>query len=725
MAQRTRKRQEQTIQTVLPVTKYLGMNTSGKHTSLVPGESRLLKDCDIYATKEGDYIKSRRGTQFLMKASLPTKRSAGSIYNAITWDVGAEEYLITQEGSAMYAQALIATGNPVAIALATGGAFTLGSVEQTELFISGDKLYVLHPSANYVIRWTGAVFVAYPMGFGKSWFTFCSPTGTGTMSGRYIYGVEKVYQVAGIDLMASTPNRFMQTRVMTDTGTMSLKSAVILDIKVDELDNDPLWTHIRLWRTKNLNADNTDILNPIDAQGHADELYEVALITRAEINGVQAAIATGSPLPVGNAGVTAGKAAGTPRITDNNADTKLFNMVGIDRIELLPIPACTTGCFCANRIFFSGVQDAALDDASKSNLWYSNYAGTKYAFQYSPLNFVDTGRDGQNMIKLFAFEKDVIGIKEAKTGRLPSGNVDIPFQTLDDKIGIAYKNMAAFIPTIGIAAIVNDNKDFRVFGYDMRWTNTLNGAEISLPVRTLTAAYDPTRVSFIYINGKILIWDGSNNGTGTLVLHVKEGRGWTQYFPQVNNAPNRAFTFAQGTRAAAVAGSTHLVEIEINDLNTDIHTGTDLAQSFSLVETTHCFQSNQGRDILELEYLSLIAYYESGQINTLPYVNTLNWPTPATPTTIYFARPPANIIGSDAALGDTEYRLYVEPKTVGTFKWCPMVGNFLHFNYQIAAPATVRGKELHATLDQNGMAWGAFDPFQVFPTTNTDPTWAQ
>jgi len=716
--QKTRKKQAQTYQKTIGNNRWMGMSTQS-YTVVEDGESNNLVNVDIFSQKETDFLQSRKGSQYLQKASSPTKYGATAIVNRITWDVGSEEYLITQIGTSMRAQALITTGDPVDIALAIGGAFALGSTSQADLFISGDKLYILHPSANYVIRWTGSAFVAYPMGLAYPWISAVTSATTGVISGSYALGIEKVYQASGVDLMASTPNRRIPTsRILAVTGTIELKK-IKATIQATELDNDSLWTHLRFWRSKNKNAVTTDILNPIDAQGNDDELYEEALITRAEIGaGSLTAISTGSTLPPGNVGTTAGKPAGVYTIEVNNLDAVLFNLIGIDRIELLPIPACTIGCFCANRIFFSGVQDATLDDASKNNIWYSNYAGTKYAFQYNPLNFVDTGRDGQNMIKLIAFEKDVIGIKEAKTGRLPSGNVDIPWQTLDDRIGISHRNRASFVPTIGILGVTSDGGDFRIFGYDLRWTNIFNGRDISKPLRSFTSlsSFPTTALSMGYINGKILVFTGS----GALVLHAKESRGWTRYI--YSSYEGMLFTFAQGSRAAIVAVSSHLIEVEITDLNTDVSAIDDSAAAFPAYVYTQSFKSRDGRDILQHEYLSVEGSFPSGNIPVSLVVNGKLWPT--TPATVNLA-PNASIAGANATLANMEYRLYVEPSVVGTLKWCPMAGNYLAYQISAVSPIKVSSIQLHCIVDENGIGYGAFDPFNTFPTTNTDPTWAQ
>ena len=717
MAQRTQKRKERSFQTVIRQEKYLGMNSNAEWAHAAPGESRYLSDWDIYSGETGDYIKTRRGSVYLQQGGGGTKRGSTDVIAHITWDIGSEEYLITQEGTGMYAQALITTANPVAIALAVGGAFALGSTTAADLFISGDKLYVLHPSGNYVIRWTGSAFVAYPMGLAYPWIATVTSANAGVISGSYTLGIEKVYQASGVDLMASTPNRRIPTtRILAQTGTIESKK-IKITIQATELDNDTLWTHLRVWRSKNKNNVTTDILNPIDAQGNDDELYEEALITKAEIGaGSLTAIATGSTLPLGNAGTTAGKPASVYTVELNNLDTVFFNLIGIDRIELLPIPACTTGCFCANRIFFSGIQDATLDDASKNNIWYSNYAGTKYAFQYNPLNYVDTGRNGQNMIKLIAFEKDVIGIKEGSTGRLPSGNTDIPYQTLDDRIGISQKNRAGFIPGLGILAVTSDGGDTRVFGYDLRWTNMVNGVDISRPLRGFNPS--PTAGTFTvgHMNGKALLSTGSD----IMVLHTAERKAWTRYLYLAGDIYH-LFAFAQGSRAALVSRNTHLIEIEVAGLNTDINTSNDTAETMAAYVYTRSFSNKDGRDILEHEYLSVQGSFPSGNIPVYAVANGVTWPT--TPATFNLA--PNASIATTASLANREYRLYVQPSIVGTLKWCPLAANYLSYQILGSAPMRITSIELHCIVDENGMAWGGFDPLNTFPTTNTDPTWAQ
>lgn len=718
--QKTQRKKKQAYEELLSGSRYLGRNSFGAHASLTPDQSRELTNWDIFAgVGADDFLKSRRGSAVLAKASSPTKRGSTDVLGAVTWDIGSEEYLITQEGTSFYSQALLTTGDPVLIALATGGAFTVTNTTQADMFLSGDKLYIFHPGGNYVLRWTGSAFVSFPMGLVAPVISALTTATAGAISGSYTVGIEKVYQVSGVDIMASTPNRKTTARILAVTGTIASKR-IKVTIQATELDNDTLWTHLRFWRSKNKNSDTTDPANPIDPQGNDSELYEEALITKAEMGaGSLTSIATGATLPPGNAGTQAGKPASVYTIEVNNADSVFFNLLGIDRIELLPIPAAAIGCFHANKIFFSGVVDTALDDASKNNIWYSNYAGTKYAFQYNPLNFIDTGRDGQQMMRLISLEKDLIGIKEAKTGRLPGGNVDLAFEVLDHGIGISNKNLAKFVPALGIVAVVNDFGDFRIFGYDLRWAKVMGEIDISIPVRNETAALTAANVTFIYVNGKVMISDG----TGILyVLHQKEGRGWTRYSYPLNSVAQRFFTFANGARAAVVSKSTHLVEIEKSGVDADYSTEDDAStNAITLVEITHRFQSRNGRDILEFEYLDVEASLTSTMAG-VPFANGLPWPSASSEAPTAFV-PDPDIHEDLTALSDREYRLYLSPETVGSVGYGRLLGNFLHFKLTAIGPAVMRKKNLHVVVDEDGMGGGNFDPFQNLVHKPTMPEW--
>lgn len=713
--QTTRRLESPVYEKDFPVRKYMGRNSFGEHSALSPAESREIINWDIFAGERNgesdDFLKSRRGSQFLRAATAPTKRGSTDIADGITWDIGAEEYLITQEGTSFYAQALVASPtNPVLIAAVGGGAFTLGSTEKADLVLSGDRLRIFHPEGNKVIEWDSSTetFLGRPMGMSYPVISAVSSATSGAISGSYTLGVEKCYFNSVGERLASTPNRFTTGRILAVTGTIDSKK-IKVTLQAAELDDDALWTHIRFWRSKNKNIDLSDPINPIDAQGIDSELYEEALITKAEMAaGSLASIATGSTLPIGNAGTQAGKPSGVYTIEVNNADSVLFGLVGIEQIELLPMPKASVGCYLGKKIFVSAVNDSDLEDTSRNDIYYSSFADTKYSEQYNPLNFIKTGQDGQRMMRLIAFEKQLIGIKEAKTGRLPGGNVNLEFEILDHRIGISNARLASYIASVGICAITNDGKDFRIFGYDLRWNKFLHGIDISKPMRIETAAMDSAKANFLYVNGKLLLSDG----TGAFyALHEKERRGWSKYSFPMNGVAQLAFTFSNGARAAVASKSAYVVEIEVGSVDTDVSTVDDtLTNAIDLSETTCRFQSGQGRHIMEHAYLEVLAALNV-KLTAVPYVNGLPWPGKTTETQTHFAPDPA-IYSSAAALKDGAYRLYMEPAAIGDFLWNRMVGNYLHYVITTKAPAVMRRKVLRAVVDEDGISFGNFDPFQ-------------
>ncbi len=717
--QAVKKKQSMTYETEISTTGYLGRNSWGNHSALRPNESQSLINWDLFKGDSEEYVKSRYGSAYLKKASSPTKRGSTSVINAITWDIGAEEYLITQEGNSFYYQALLTTADPVLIVHAITGSFTVSDTTQAEMFLSDDKIYIFHSGGNKIIRWTGSAFVGIEMGLNYPVISSVDVTTAGIITGSYTIGVELVYQVSGVDIFASTPNRYTTGRILAVTGTIASKR-ILLAISATVLDATPVnWTHLRVWRSKNKNTDYTDPLNPIDPQGIDNELYEECLMTKAEINaGSLTAIATGSTLPLGNAGVTAGKPAGIYTITLNNADSVFSVLTDISRIELLPMPNASCGCFHAGLIFVANTNDSTLDDASKNNIYYSLYAGTRYSTQYNPLNFIGTSRDGQQMVKLISFEKDLIGIKEAKTGRLPNGDITLKFETTDHRIGIFNKNLARVIPGVGIVAITNDFSDFRIFGYNLIWSSIANGIEISLPIRVETAAMTAANVSFAYVNGKLMISDG----TGIVyVLHNKEQRGWTTYSFPMNSLAQRLFAFANGSRAAVVSKSTHLVEIEISTSTTDVSTADDVTTNLiTLTETGYRFQMDEGKANLEQMKLDVTAEL-SAPLVAIPYVNGTPWPL-ATSTTSTKLVPDPAIYGITTGLRDGDYTLYTSPATIGQFQWCRLRGNFIHYTLTTTAPAIMRTKKLTCIVDTN-RGFGDFDPFQKYIYANKYPVW--
>lgn len=692
---KTRKIKTQETEREIEIPRYLGRNSFGRHQTLAPGELRDCLNWDIFPGKERDELKSRRGSSYIRPASGATAWQGGTQGASAVWDTGTSEYLIVQAADVLYSQNLTTPANPVRIADFAGATFTLptnSGLYDAEMFVHGDRLFFLHPLGNFVIEWFSgtSTFKARAMGMAYPWISGLSISSGGSIVGRYVYAVELVHQVAGVDILVSSPNRkFISTRTIADTGVVE-NDYVSVVISSTVLDASSLWTHVRLWRTKNLDSDNTDVLNPIDPQGLPEELYEVALVTRAEINaGALAAVATSATLPPGNAGVSAGKPAGAYTIRDSNTDSVLFNLIGLDRIELVPLPAATCGCFLGGRVWIS--------TTSNDDILYSSSEGTKYSELYNPLNIIPTGRDGTLVKRLFAFERDLLVLKESKTGRLLGGDVDQQLDVLDHKIGISRRQNAEYLPGVGVCAITSDSTDFKVFTLGLTWTTVLNGMDIARPIHddVVSMSLDFTR--FAYINGKIML----STGSGVFhVLHLQSGRGWTRYdYPLLEAGQINLFTFAGGSRLGTSVAASYTVELEKTGVDTDASQlfGGSATEPIALSHTTHMYQGEEGRNILECNWYSLAGFFNAAVTGT-PYVNNVAWPA-GTPVATAFTLSYSGYTSSQNR--DGEYRLQLPTATVDGLLWQRFMGYFLHLKIDAVAPATIRHEKVRVTVDED------------------------
>lgn len=694
------------------VREYSGRNSFGQHASLAPGEFRDCVNWDLVTNVRGqDELRSRRGSRFLRPEATPAKWPATDIPRTATWDVGAEEYEFGQVGTSIYYQALLTPGNPTLVNDFAGDPWTLGDTRPADLFVHADRLFIIHPTGNRIVEWNGTVFRGRDLGLEYPSIWNLS-SDVGDMRGRYVYGLEKVYRVGEADVLVSSPNRkYYGSRELADTGNQ-LNLRYLLRPEATTIA-DTLWTHLRLWRSKNLAPDFSDPTNPIEPQGLEDELYEVALITRAELeaDGLTA-IATGEDLPEGNANVRAGLVEGAVTIEDNNTDSALFNLIGLDRIELEPLPAAVTGCFVGGRVWVSGVDGS-------NDILYSNAVGTKYSELHDPENVVETGRDGIQMVRLIAFDRDVVGLKESKTGRLVNADPDQAWETTDHRLGIRNAAHAAYLPGIGIAAIVNDNQEFQVYGLDHQWSTLLYGLDVSLPIRADLAALDLDGVRFAYVNGKLLLSDGA----GVLhVLHARFRKGWTRYTLPINTGGTlNLFTFAGGTRAGVVSADAYTLEIEVadRDLDDSIEDDTE-GLAITLSQTPHMYQSDGGKHILEQEWYSIEARL-STPMRAYPYMNGLPWPSGSTELEAPFVVSPYAF--QDGALREREYRLFLPPQQIGTRKWNRFHGNFLHYRFETEAPAVMRGQGMRAVVDDGDSAFLNQDPYQRVVLQLGAPNW--
>jgi hypothetical protein len=688
MVAQARRVKETRYETDIPIEDYAGISTFGPHSTL-PLE--VLRACVNYDILPG-YLKSRRGSTNLQ--GLGQKFATKDVLNGRTWAIGAAEYEIqqVQNGSTTefwWAQILPTTTAHAQIMTLAGAALTTSTAAIADMKVSGNKLFLFHATGNSIVEWNGTAFVARSAGLPRISLTSLAGSGSSSLSGRYTVGAELVYQPDGADLVAGSPNRKtsggrrLEVTVSGQNILVQLDAATFPGVGTAY----DYWTHVRVWRSLNQNLDLTDLLNVPDVQGLPDELFAEQLIDRATLIGAGYQVTLSkldSELPADG--------------------TSEYPALSLNGIELLPIPASATGAYHRDRIWVA--------DPLNGSIAYSNSAGDAYAEQYNPLNVLRAERgDGQLVIALIPLEADLILLKEARTLRVPNGDPDAGIEGLDAAIGISHIKLATFVPKVGICAITNDQSDFRILGYDLIWTSAFAGQDVSRAIRTQTAlmAASPTFVSMAYANGKLTLSDG----TGTLyVLNAKEQKGWGTYQYPMNGAAQAVMTFAKGSRMLVASRSTYLVEIEVDGLNTDIDTASDVAAEIALSHTLSRFQSGEGRHVLEMENLSIVAQLSSN-LRAFPFANGYPWPNKVTEKEATFVPDVGAYAAGDAGL-EREYKLYLEDR---------LVAQYHHFRIETSAPATIHTTNWRGIIDETGMGEGTFDPFATLSEATTTPEW--
>jgi hypothetical protein len=511
-----------------------------------------------------------------------------------------------------------------------------------------------------------------------------------------------------VDITSGTPTTADSVTIATGTGAGTTISAL------DLAQQDSLWTHLKLYRSKNLLPNTTDPDNIVEPAGTEDDMWHIATITKAEMeaSGLNSiATSVDESLPPGNASIRAGTVGESFQIEDDNLDDSLISVAPVDALELLPVPACYLGTYHADRIWTGRINESAWDngvaitDDTKSNIYYSPQDKLYYKEQSRTDFFKETGKDGQTLTVLNQFERDLFISKEDRTMRLPDGDVSLTVEVTDHDQGIKDDNFFLFVPELGICGVTSDYSDFKIYGFDHVWRSTLNGIDISKANREATEALIPEYTDMLYLNGKVLI---STTGGTMHVLNIEQKRGWSRFeFPTLKI--NRMIAFNGGTEGIYIGNDQYSVEFEVENLNTDVSTYTDEEAAIEGSWTTYMFRSGGGRHVLEHEHLSIMAQL-SYDMSGAAYVNGTAWPTLYIPNPTDFYPPPS--YNPEDAHKDREYKLFIEPQTIGTFKWNRMIGNFLHYVMVTRAPFVIKSHRLACIVDEDGNRVGNFDPYQ-------------
>lgn len=591
------------------------------------------------------------------------------------------------------------------------------NVNPVDMKVYNDRVYVFSPNGNKIIYYDADNDTLYgrPMGLEAHPFSGeTSAPGDMPVGGIFTWGIEKIIQVNGADLVASTPNRYSITGLLAtfdiaDGGKeLSLNSTLWGD--------DPYWTHLRLWRSKNQVVDLSDPLSPIDSQGSPDVLYEVALITRAEaFNATVEPIDTGGDLPPGNDGVEAGIDGEFIKIIDGNDDSVLINAIGLDLIGLIPLPGCRTGTVNKGRVWASGIGDdfiapngPLIDPVIREDWLYTTEQQSQYQEQWDAQAYLNAGRDGDRTESLLTLLEDVIGFRSSTTRRVASGNPASLCQMLDDKIGVPSFRCTGYIPGIGICAICSDGY-FRYLGFDEQWHQYIGKTEISQSIYDLTFPIiaDP-KADFVYMNGKLLmlIPDGA-----IAALGVKEGKGWSLYdYPETFAV---AFNFSDGERAAAAQDERYLLEIETT-ATTDADFNDVEADPIDITGSFEGFAFTAAGKLLEV-----LRYSFWGKLSNVPTITakSSNQTWRIEPS---FIDP--GLFAANPSLNEREYVFFPQPLDTTPFKWVPLRGQYITFSLSLVGPAMISWQQVEARLRDTKGDLGVFPDGGFIPQ---GPGWVQ
>lgn len=571
-----------------------------------------------------------------------------------------------------------------------------------DMKICNNRVYVFSIGGNKVISWDAGMekMVMRDMGLEKAVVESISSSASYApygmpSTGMYYYGLEKVIRLNDADVVASSTNRKLADGSIPLTSSLYMNVNLVVD--ADSIDNDPSWTHIRLWRSKNTVPDTTNPLFPVDAQGVIGELYEVALITRVQMFSEYAILIppTGND-PAGNLGVGAGMDGGQMLITDGNADDVLDFVVDVNLMELIPIPGCRTGDANGGRIFASGIGSGFLaptapyiDPSIAEDVIYTTELYSEYQEQWDGQAYLNAGRDGKKTTGLFTLNDDLIVIREGQTRRVQQGNIDAGILMVDDKIGASTFRMVGYIPGLGLCAICSD-KYLRYLDYGLEWRQVIGNVEISQSIYDLTSETFSSGVAdFAYINGKLILLLPAGN---MAALHVKEGKGWTelQYasaFYQI------LFAFSSGQRAAITDTGAYLLEIETEATTDDSPVNTEETFDINAYFETYGF-SGKGKLLEPSRYsfwgaLGFVANV-TAKVSGSSWVMHPSFQDPG----LYLA---------NTGLNEREYRFEPQPKDTGYFKWVPLRGQFISFLVETVAPAMISWQKLAGKIrDTNG-----------------------
>lgn len=215
-------------------------------------------------------------------------------------------------------------------------------------------------------------------------------------------------------------------------------------------------------------------------------------------------------------------AGATIEVDNDNLGIPAFNFFGFKTIPGHLISVVTGGL-----VFLSGIGkfQNRVYKAGLSGYYYHN----EY---YDEFEFYDAGEeDGQLLTGLGVVQDHLVIFKEGKTGIVANREVREPVTWRDKKIGCLNRNGFGNISEDEMIVLCQDGI-FRIFNgirYDREREVEGEQRYFSENIRNISEDIDPNLVEYMFHRERLNIVYGADVAREALVLHPRDGMGWTQY----------------------------------------------------------------------------------------------------------------------------------------------------------------------------------------------------
>ena len=358
--------------------------------------------------------------------------------------------------------------------------------------VADDKAAVLFSaSGNRVINYAFSALSVRALGLQRFTYFGTMHNAAATSYKLYRYGIELCRKTGGVITESSSINRCKSSSKFTTYGGGAFN---LTSFGLGYYDT------VRFWRSMQLNV-TTSSLNNV-AVGSPDELYLLASFSVDSLPTV-----TGNSVTVGPVTVTktaAGWSFSESAVDDDLDDTTIQT---IESINLLPFPACASGCHASGRYW--GVVDGGIA--------YSMPGGTLYRELYDPLNVLRT--PGEQPAAIAYFCGDVIVFTAGGTWRVTSADPVNGIHKIAS-FGVSHASRLGVLDGVGIFAVCQDDL-CRLLTPSLSWVDRVGGVAFSEHVGSLFSSCSVSAHC-----GDVYVADTT---AGLWKLNLSAGCGWSRY----------------------------------------------------------------------------------------------------------------------------------------------------------------------------------------------------